>query len=68
MRRREFIAALGSAAVLTPAIARAQQMMRRIGVLENAVEGDRDTRVAMHRSRFVGPPATLPASIPTRLS
>jgi putative tryptophan/tyrosine transport system substrate-binding protein len=44
MRRREFIAALGSAAVGWPLAARAQQPepMRRIGVLMGSAESDRD--------------------------
>jgi putative tryptophan/tyrosine transport system substrate-binding protein len=44
MRRREFIAALGSAAVGCPVAARAQQPepMRRIGVLMGSAESDRD--------------------------
>ena len=45
MRRRQFIAGLGSAAAL-PVVARAQQpaRMRRIGVLMNAPATDADGR------------------------
>ena len=39
MRRREFIVGLGGAAML-PALARAQERMRRIGVLVNFSEAD----------------------------
>ena len=40
MRRREFIAALGGAAVAAPLAARAQERVRRIGVLVNLSEAD----------------------------
>ena len=40
MRRREFIAALGGAALAMPLAAGAQERVRRIGVLVNLAEGD----------------------------
>ena len=40
MRRREFIAVLGGAALAMPLAARAQERVRRIGVLVNLAEGD----------------------------
>ena len=36
MRRRDFIAALGGAAASWPLVARAQERMRRVGILMNA--------------------------------
>ena len=54
MRRRTFIAGLGSVAAW-PAVARAQQgdRMRRIGVLMNGA----DTRRPFHGARHKQPPA-----------
>ena len=48
MKRREFITALGGAAVAWPIAAHAQQPMRRVGVLMNSAEHDPEgqTRLA----------------------
>jgi putative ABC transport system substrate-binding protein len=43
MRRREFIAGLGSAAAM-PLVVHAQERVRRVGVLMNVAEGDRETQ------------------------
>jgi len=44
MRRREFIAVMGAAALLRPrtALAQRSQPIKRIGILQNTEEGDRD--------------------------
>ena len=49
MRRREFIALLGTAAVAWPLVARAQQssQMRRIGVLIASPENDAESKRAL---------------------
>jgi hypothetical protein len=49
MRRREFIALLGGAASVWPAVAQAQQAGRRIGALITADENDRQANVAALR-------------------
>src|SRR5262245_37069852 len=43
MRRRAFIAGLGSAAAI-PLVARAQERVRRVGILMNVAEGDREAQ------------------------
>jgi putative ABC transport system substrate-binding protein len=44
MRRRTFLGVLGGAAVFRPLAARAQQSMRRVGVLMTALQGDPATQ------------------------
>jgi putative ABC transport system substrate-binding protein len=61
MRRREFIAGLGSAAAW-PLAARAQQVMRRVGVLQNMPADDplsvaQMTAFAQAMQHWAGPTA-----------
>ena len=47
MRRRDAIALIGGAAVCSPFVARAQQPMRRIGILIGAAENDPETELRL---------------------